>query len=274
MWMTLKWLERNRIWPQCGRNWWTTWIDEPTSFLYHVYLGCTQRECKPNETIIEQHTTMFASRISAGATENYRDGRNLTRTQWRGPTTRKDMLKNAVNDAVNWQIRRLSNSTKFLILVWTTISSKKDELEPVGELPEVCSKNFLTMFALGTNWTTWHLVFSEQACKISHKMDSGNIVTWETRHSIAEWVCLKTQTLLEILRIQSQPQEVSCASLEAEHLFQSVVDVQETNVTAYGWVICSWSLGHGDWSTTYNQGQHSTWSHKLRETWTDPTQPY
>ena len=29
-------------------------LDEPTSFLDHVYLGCTQRECKPNETIIEQ----------------------------------------------------------------------------------------------------------------------------------------------------------------------------------------------------------------------------
>ena len=24
-------------------------IDEPTSFLNHVYLGCSQRDCKPNE---------------------------------------------------------------------------------------------------------------------------------------------------------------------------------------------------------------------------------
>ena len=29
-------------------------IDEPTSFLDHVFLGCTQRECKPNETKVEQ----------------------------------------------------------------------------------------------------------------------------------------------------------------------------------------------------------------------------
>ena len=34
-------------------------IDEPTSFLDHVFLGCTQRECKPNETRIEQHKKMF-----------------------------------------------------------------------------------------------------------------------------------------------------------------------------------------------------------------------
>ena len=44
-------------------------IDEPTSFLDHVYLGYTQRDCKPNETIIEHYTKMFESRISAGATQ-------------------------------------------------------------------------------------------------------------------------------------------------------------------------------------------------------------
>ena len=44
-------------------------LDEPTSFLDHAYLGCTPRECKPNEIIIEQHKEMFESCISAGATE-------------------------------------------------------------------------------------------------------------------------------------------------------------------------------------------------------------
>ena len=44
-------------------------IEEPTSFLAHVSLGCTQRECKPNEKIIGQYNKMFESRISAGATE-------------------------------------------------------------------------------------------------------------------------------------------------------------------------------------------------------------
>ena len=43
---------------------WKKWmknvdIDEPTSFLDHVYLGYTQRECNPNEAIIEQYKTMF-----------------------------------------------------------------------------------------------------------------------------------------------------------------------------------------------------------------------
>ena len=44
-------------------------LDEPASFLDHVCLGCTQRECKPNEIFIEDFSKMFESRISAGATE-------------------------------------------------------------------------------------------------------------------------------------------------------------------------------------------------------------
>ena len=44
-------------------------IEEPTSFLDHVYLGCTQRECKPNEKIFGHYNKMFESRVSAGATE-------------------------------------------------------------------------------------------------------------------------------------------------------------------------------------------------------------
>ena len=43
--------------------------EEPTSFLDHVYPGCTKRECKPNVTIIEQYKKMFESHISARATE-------------------------------------------------------------------------------------------------------------------------------------------------------------------------------------------------------------
>ena len=37
--MILKWLERNRIWLLCGRNDENVGLDEPTSFLDHVYFG-------------------------------------------------------------------------------------------------------------------------------------------------------------------------------------------------------------------------------------------
>ena len=41
-------------------------LGQPTSFLDHVYLGCTPRECKSNDKIPEEYKRMFESRISAG----------------------------------------------------------------------------------------------------------------------------------------------------------------------------------------------------------------
>ena len=40
-------------------------LGEPTSFLDHVYLGCTQRECPSSKDIVANHRDMFESRISA-----------------------------------------------------------------------------------------------------------------------------------------------------------------------------------------------------------------
>ena len=42
---------------------------EPISFLDHVNLGCTQRECSISHEIVANHRDMFESRISAGAKE-------------------------------------------------------------------------------------------------------------------------------------------------------------------------------------------------------------
>ena len=44
-------------------------FDASTSFLDHVYLGCTRRECEVNENVIDQYRGMFESRMSAIATE-------------------------------------------------------------------------------------------------------------------------------------------------------------------------------------------------------------
>ena len=41
-------------------------VGEPTSFLDHVYLGCTQRRCELSKDIVDNYRTMFESRISAG----------------------------------------------------------------------------------------------------------------------------------------------------------------------------------------------------------------
>ena len=44
-------------------------LGEPTSFLDHVQLGCTQRQCEISKDIVDNYRTMIESRISTGATE-------------------------------------------------------------------------------------------------------------------------------------------------------------------------------------------------------------
>ena len=41
-------------------------LGEPTSFLDHFFLGCTQRQCEISKDIVDNYRTMFESRISAG----------------------------------------------------------------------------------------------------------------------------------------------------------------------------------------------------------------
>ena len=40
-------------------------LGEPTSFLDHVYLGCTQRQYKTSKDIVDNYRDLFESRMSA-----------------------------------------------------------------------------------------------------------------------------------------------------------------------------------------------------------------
>ena len=113
---------------------------EPTSFPDHVYLGCTQRECFPNEVIIEQYREMFESRISAGATEKL--------PGWENPYAKtvpwSNDMKGHAQECVGryWELANKKTEQFF------NVSSpclddhhfKKEELESVGELSTVCSQ--------------------------------------------------------------------------------------------------------------------------------------
>ena len=57
-------------------------LGEPTSFLDHVYLGCTQRQCEIRKDVVDNYRTMFESRISAGATEKLPCSENLCISSW------------------------------------------------------------------------------------------------------------------------------------------------------------------------------------------------
>ena len=57
-------------------------LGEPTSFLDHVYLGCTQRQCEISKDIVDNCRIMFESRISLGATEKLPCSENLSISSW------------------------------------------------------------------------------------------------------------------------------------------------------------------------------------------------
>ena len=148
------------------------------------------------------------------------------------------MLKNALSDTVNWKTRKWKQlynkmSSPYLDDIINSSKKNSNQLENCQKFAHKLS------WKLGTIWTTWHLVVGQQACEITHKMDSSmwqtpwqswfltfitqtisdNIVTWDTRHSVVDWVCCKTQTVLVILKIQTS---TSGGVLEVEHSFQSV----------------------------------------------------
>ena len=57
-------------------------LGEPTSFLDHVYLDCTQRQCEMSKDIVDNYRAMFESRISAGRTEKLLHSENLRISSW------------------------------------------------------------------------------------------------------------------------------------------------------------------------------------------------
>ena len=57
-------------------------LGEPTSFLDHVYLGCTQRQCEISKDMVDNYRTMCESRISAGGTEKLPYSENVRISSW------------------------------------------------------------------------------------------------------------------------------------------------------------------------------------------------
>ena len=57
-------------------------LGEPTSFLDHVYLGCTQRQTEISKDTLDTYRTMFESRISAGGTEKLPYSENFRISSW------------------------------------------------------------------------------------------------------------------------------------------------------------------------------------------------
>ena len=105
-------------------------LGEPTSFLDHVYLGCTQRQCEISKDIVDNHRTMFESKISAGATEKVPCSENPSISSWSYDMERYCELAYKTTQ----QLYKIS------IPCLDDHHFKEDELKSMGELSKVCSR--------------------------------------------------------------------------------------------------------------------------------------
>ena len=85
-------------------------LGEPTSFLDHVSLGCTQRQCEISKDIVDNYRTMFESLISAGEQRDCRSFKIFVFPS--GLMIWRVMQRNVWSDIVSWQTGRLNNSIK------------------------------------------------------------------------------------------------------------------------------------------------------------------
>ena len=113
-------------------------LGEPTSFLDHENLGCTQRQCEISKDIVDNYRTMFESRISAGGVEKLPFPQNLRLSSWS-----YDMAGHA-KKCVERYCELANKTTQQLYKVSTPCIDdrlfKEEDLKSVGELSHVCSQ--------------------------------------------------------------------------------------------------------------------------------------
>ena len=108
-------------------------LGEPTSFLDHVYLSCTQRECQICKDIVDNYRSMFESRISARATEKLPEtkatGKPDAETISSWSYDMEGHAKKCVEDIANLRIKQLSIFSKSRRHAWMIINLKKKKMD-------------------------------------------------------------------------------------------------------------------------------------------------
>ena len=257
-------------------------LGEPTSFLDHLYLDCTQRQCEISKDIVDNYRTMFEYKISAGATENLPCSENLSISSWSYDmechaekrverycelANKNDSTTPQSINSMLWRpsFRRrsieirgrlvksmLSNCSEMLIF-WHVL----DDVIFYGQWTNLHDRSQNGPKLVATDYVVWSLTF------ITHVI-ANNIVMWETLPNNADWDCFKTPILQEIMRIQNLHQVEHCAFLEVIRLFQSVgcvrIKLQFRTVQQnqksfpwtqdWGWMVYP-RLIHGIWSLQF-----------------------
>ena len=133
-------------------------LDEPTSFLDHVYLVRIQRECEKSKDIVDNYRTMFESRIFAGARGKLpcsgKPDADISSWSFKKEGHAKKCVKRYCELA--------NKTTQQLDKVRTPCLDdhqfEEEELETVGELSNVCSLMVLKIFNF------WHALVDPTFC--------------------------------------------------------------------------------------------------------------
>ena len=113
-------------------------LGEPTSFLDHVHLGCTQRECETSKDIVDNHRIMFESRISAGRLEKLPYPQNLRISSW--SYDMEGHAKKCVERYCELANKTTQQLYKVSIPCIDDHHFKEEETKSVGELSSTCSQ--------------------------------------------------------------------------------------------------------------------------------------
>ena len=152
-------------------------LDEPTSFLDHVYLGCSQRERKPNR--YWWMYKIFESRISAGATEKLPG-----RVKPHAKAVARSYDTEGHARKMRWAIlpagKRKSGGTlpSFQVLAWMIINSNKRNLNKLDYYHKCAHK-------LSSHACTWHELGDQTLCGLSTNLQEQS--RNGLRHAKDDW---------------------------------------------------------------------------------------
>ena len=153
-------------------------LEDPTSFLDHVHLGCTQRRCEISKDIVDNYRAMFESRISAERTQKAStlwESSYFFMVLWYGGSCQE------MCGAILWVGQQDDATTLPSIcsmLRWP--SFQRGRIKICRRIVESMLSNCSEMLKLGKNWKTSCSMVSEQTCTIDFKMDQS---LWQTIES-------------------------------------------------------------------------------------------
>ena len=118
-------------------------LEEPTSFLDHVYFGCTQRESQISKDIMDNYISMLESRISACAKGKLSETRATGKRDAETMSSCSYDMEDHAKKCVERYCELAKKTTEQLYKVATPFMDDhpfKEEIASVGELSTICSR--------------------------------------------------------------------------------------------------------------------------------------